>query len=167
MHTSKCQRPWTPANHFSPDSHNFKCLDCKKLQLISLTILLPASVKRGLFMLADKHSDDFTRWAIYSASVWTIFSGLFKSTHCSLMQLTGGAEQGRCCHSVALQHSAIAFIDFVLDGIIWSLYRSQMKWSWVLLAQLSVQGPFSNTVNCIWKQSMILSRWQYHSFDVT
>lgn len=152
---------------FSSDLNIFKYLDCKKLLFISWTILLPPFVKRGLFMLADKHSDSFTRWVIYSATVRTIFSGLFKSTHCSLMQLTGGTEQGRCCHSVALQHSAITFIDFLFDGIIWSLYRSQMKWSSVLLAQLNVQGPFSNTVNCIRKESMILSRWQYHSFDVT
>lgn len=95
----------------------------------------------------------FTRWVIYSASFWAIFSGLFKSTHCSLMQQeAGGTEQARCCHAVALHHSAISFIDFLFDGIIWSLYRSQMKWSSVLLAQLSEQGPLSNTVNCISKR---------------
>lgn len=132
--------------------NNLKYLDIRKLQFISLTIFLPPSMKRGLFMFTGKYSTTFTRKVIYSPSVWTILSGSFKSTHWSLMQLTGGTEQARCCHSVALQHSAVTFIDFLFDGIIWSLYRSQMKWSSVPLAQLNVQGPFSNTVNCISKR---------------
>lgn len=77
------------------------------------------------------------------------------------------AEQAGCCRSSALKHRAITFIDFLFDGIIWSLYLSQMKWSSALLVQRRVQGPFSNAVNCIRKESMILSRWQYHSFNVT
>lgn len=108
--------------------------------------------KEDCFCLAANIQTTFTRLVIYAAWVWIIFSGLFKSTHRLLLWQAVGTEQARCCHPVALQHSAITFIDFLFDGIIWSLYRSQMKWSSVLLAQLNVQGPFSNTVNCISKR---------------